>query len=67
MLSAGTNELGEYLGKTITCPHCGGQHPIEFSKEKQPDGTLKESKLLSFYRCGGKAYLVGIYGRSILR
>lgn len=67
MLAVGENELGEYLGETIDCPHCGVQHRIEFGKEKQPDGTWKESQLLSFYKCGDKTYLAGIKGRSITR
>ena len=65
MIAVGENELGEYLGKTINCPHCGCQHPIEFGKSEQPDGTWKESTFLSFYKCGEKTYLAGIKGRAI--
>ena len=67
MLAIGNNELGEYLGDAVDCHICGGTHAIEYGKEKMPDGTWKESTLLSFYKCGDKAYLAGIKGRSITR
>lgn len=68
MLAVGSDELGDYLGDTIKCPHCGEDHPIENGKEKNPKtGELEKSTVLQFYKCGDKAYLAGIKGRSINR
>lgn len=67
MFSIGNNELKEAppLCKTIACYQCGGVHEIVYGKKVLPDGTEVESKLLAFYRCGGKTYLVGIDGKDI--
>ena len=65
-LAIGNNELGEVIGKTITCPICGKLHPVEYGDEIRPDGTKVPSKLLAFFRCGGKVYLAGVNGRSII-
>lgn len=65
MLAIGNNELGEKLGDTIICPKCGEEHPIEFGKKQLLDDTWIETKILSFYFCGGKPYLAGIDGQRV--
>lgn len=64
-LAVANNELKGPLGDTITCPHCGEDHPITFGNEIKLDGTSVPSKTLSFYDCGDKSYLCGINGRVI--
>lgn len=65
MLAVGSDELKGMLGETIVCPHCGDQHQVENGKEKNKDGEMVESSLLQFYKCGDKAFLIGIKGRVI--
>lgn len=67
MIAIGPEELGARMGKTILCPQCGLAHPIEYGDEVLEDGTKVPSTFLSFYRCQGKAYLVGVNGRAIAR
>ena len=66
MIAIGNNELGEPAGKTITCPLCKGEHPIEFgtSTRIDADGTRSapEVSTLGFYRCGDSSYLASING-----
>ena len=57
MLAVGNDKLGKPLGDTITCPHCGKEHAVDFGKD---------DKILSFYNCGDDAYLCGINGKSII-
>ncbi len=62
------NELGEKLGYSIDCPHCGNKHAVESSgpsKVFHPDGTesVGPAGLLQFYTCNGTAYLIGIKGQ----
>jgi DNA-directed RNA polymerase subunit RPC12/RpoP len=68
MLAVGQEELGEQLGKLITCPHCDKKHRVKFGNEVRADGSEVPSKLLSFYKCSrtGKTYLAGINGQSIM-
>ena len=54
------------LGKTITCPHCGKVHDIQYRETLLPDETTKPSKALAFYNCGEKVYLVGVNAKNIL-
>ena len=62
MLAVGNDKLGKPLGDTITCPHCGKEHAVDFGKDE--DGIV--TKILSFYNCGDDAYLCGINGKSII-
>jgi hypothetical protein len=69
-LAIGNNDLGDPIGETITCPHCGGTHEIEYGTKKtlQADGTWSEavtSKLLGFYKCGDDLYLASLNGRAL--
>ena len=69
MLTIGSDELGDEI-EEVTCPHCGEVHPIEYgtSRTLQYDGTWSEpkpSKMLGYYKCGGKTYLASIEGRAI--
>lgn len=61
MLTIGNDELGEYLGDTIECPHCGEEHEVKRSKNK--DGAMGT---LSTFDCGDSSYLCGIDGKSIM-
>jgi len=65
MFCVGNEELKGALGETITCPHCGAEHLIEYGDTVLPDGSKVKSKILSFYKCGGNMYLAGIHGRAI--
>ncbi len=67
MFAIGHDELNKAnpLGDFILCTICGERHKIKYGKEKQPDGTWKETKLLAFYDCGDKSYLAGINGKDI--
>jgi hypothetical protein len=64
MLAVGNDELGGPVGEEIVCRICGGRHPVEYGEKVLDDGTKVPSKLLAFFKCGGKAYLCGIDGRS---
>lgn len=61
-----SDELGIEIGEQVDCPHCGWQHPVQQGQAKQPDGTYKESRLLSFYNCGEKSYLCAVRGHSVM-
>lgn len=63
MLAVGPEDLGEKVGKSIKCPHCGEEHPIKYGTQEMPDGTWRETKMLAFYTCGEKSYLAGIDGQ----
>jgi len=67
MLAIGNDEIEKAppLGDFILCTVCGKRHRIEFGDEVLKDGTKKQSKLLAFYKCGGKSYLAGINGKDI--
>ena len=67
MLIIGKDELdkAEPLGDFILCNKCGNRHIIKYGDEVLPDGTLKPSKSLAFYKCNGKTYLAGIDGKRI--
>ena len=54
-LAIGNEELGDMLGDTIACPRCGEKHAVEQSTPPK----------LQLYKCGDKAYLCGIGGKSI--
>ena len=56
-IAIGAEELGDQLGKTIVCPHCGKKHRIKDSKPP----------MLQFYKCGKHLYLAGIRNQSIIR
>jgi hypothetical protein len=64
-LAVCNDELGEVLKEHITCPNCGMDHEVEYGNRVMEDGTKRPSKMLSFYKCGDKAYLAGINGRSL--
>lgn len=68
MFSISNDELNKKpkLGKTITCPHCGQLHDIQYGEEEQPDGTYKQSKTLAFYVCNDTPYLAGVNGKNIM-
>ena len=55
------------LGDTIRCKLCGGEHPVEFGERVLEDGKRVPSKLLAFFKCGGKDYLCGINGKDVRR
>lgn len=65
MLVIGADELKKPLGETVQCLHCGETHTVEYGEKVLPDGTKQTSKLLAFYRCGGKSYLCGVNGFAI--
>lgn len=65
MLAVGPDDLGEELGSTFHCPHCGKEHPVEYGETEQPDGTMKKTKAIAYYKCGDTAYLAGIDGRML--
>ncbi len=67
MLTVGNNvlEKAARVEGLIECNKCGESHCIEYGEEILADGTLKKSKLLAFYKCGGKSYLAGINGKII--
>lgn len=62
MLVIGNGELNDPLGDSVTCPHCGKVHEIQYGEEVMKDGTRKPSKLLAFYKCGEKSFLAGFNG-----
>jgi hypothetical protein len=67
MLAIGANEQGDFLGREIECPNCGGRHAVEHGKELNKEtGEYEESTLLQFYKCGDKSYLCGIKHRSVM-
>jgi hypothetical protein len=65
MLAIGSNELGPVVGEYYQCERCGRRHKIKYADRIMPDGTKEESKLLGYYKCGRKAYVCAINGRSI--
>ena len=70
-VAVGPENLGEPLSSTVTCPHCGAEHPIESSgprKQLAADGSWEAgpSGLLQFYACPqAGTFLVGIENRRI--
>ena len=66
-LAVGNDELGDEIGDSIKCPHCGKQHLVEYGQKQLADGTWMESRTLSFYKCGDESYLCAINGRAIPR
>lgn len=66
MFAIGNDELEKMpsVGDTITCPHCGEQHAVEYGREWLDDGW-RESKAIAFYKCGDTTYLCGIKGKLI--
>ena len=63
MIAVGNDELGEYVGETARCPHCGKEHPIIWGEDKK---TGEQSKMIGAVKCGnGDMYLVAVAGRSI--
>ena len=66
-VAVGKHELGEPVGETVPCPHCGAEHAVEYGTSRRllPDGTWSKpepSKLLGFYRCGDSLYLASVDG-----
>lgn len=53
------------LGDFILCSMCGTRHIIRYGKEKMEDGTMVESRKLSFITCNEKDYIVGINGKDV--
>ena len=70
-VAVGPENLGKQLSSTVTCPHCGAEHPIESSgpsKRLSADGSWEAgpSGLLQFYACPqAGSFLVGIENRRI--
>ena len=62
-LAIGNDELGGFIGETITCPHCGGAHPVQHSEALDANGNVIGRGSLSWYKCGDAAYIAGIDGR----
>ena len=69
MFAIGNDEIesAPLLGDFILCAQCGNRHKIEYGEEVKKDGTKVPSKLLAYYKCNGKSYLVGINGKDIRR
>ena len=69
MFAIGNDELERLppLGEEVWCTRCGCNHPVEYGKSKQPDGTMAEDRSLGFYRCtgSGKLYLAGVNGKAL--
>lgn len=47
------------------CPSCNKLHKIEYGKRKMPDGTLEDSNLLGYVKCGDNACMVTLIGESM--
>lgn len=52
--------------ETVKCEICGEQHPVEYGDKILPDGTKEPSKVLGFYKCGGKTYLASVAGKLVI-
>jgi len=55
----------EFLGKDILCERCGETHKVQCGQEKLDDGTLVDSNLLQFVKCGDDCLIVGTEGRKL--
>ena len=66
MIAIGKDELEKLpeLGITVKCYMCGKWHKVKYADEVLKDGTKVPSKLLAFFKCGGKEYLCGISGKA---
>ena len=62
-LAIGNDELGEPLGDTVTCPHCGAEHAVVHSEAIDADGRVIGQGAVSWYKCGDASYIAGIGGR----
>lgn len=71
MFSIGNDEMRglPILCEVIDCPHCNGQHDVQYGEKVLPDGTKIPSKMLAFYFCPtvGQLYLCGINGIDITK
>ena len=47
------------------CNGCGGYHELKYGERVNEDGTKTPSKMLGYVKCGDKAYLSTINGKSI--
>ena len=67
MFAIGNEELEqkEPLGDFILCDKCGERHIVEYGNKVEADGSLTQSKMLSFYKCNDKLYLAGINGKRV--
>lgn len=65
-VAIGNNELGEDIGEFVDCPHCKKQHLVQYGDRIEEDGTKTPSKLLAYYKCGDKAYLCAVNGKSVM-
>lgn len=65
LLSIGSNELGEPLGEVLLCKLCGETHSVLYANKIMEDGARIKSKLLAYYKCGGKEYICGFNGFTI--
>jgi hypothetical protein len=54
------NQPNVYKGDIIICPNCGGKHILECGQKKQDDGSMQDSDILLFYRCGDSTYLAAV-------
>lgn len=63
-LAIGNDELGEPLGETMTCPHCGADHAVIHAESIDADGNVIGRGALAWYKCGDVSYFAGIGGRA---
>ena len=64
-LAIGHYELGDPLGDTVTCPHCGAEHAVIHAKYHDADGNVIGCGSLSWYKCGDISYIAGINSRAL--
>ena len=63
-LAIGNDELGDPLGDTVACQHCGAEHAVIHSESIDADGNVIGRGSLAYYRCGDASYFAGIGGRA---
>jgi len=55
------NQPSAQEGQLITCPTCGGKHPLECGTS-----TGVKSNLILFYQCGDKLYMGALDGHLMI-
>jgi hypothetical protein len=61
-LAIGNDELGEPLGDTVTCPHCGETHAVVHAESIDGFGNVIGRGSVAWYKCGRTSYMAGIGG-----
>ena len=63
-LAIGNDELGDPIGDTVTCPHCGETHAVVHAESIDGFGNVIGRGSLAWYKCGDASYIAGIGGRA---